>query len=65
MSLLQPIVSKEIILYTIQKMRVIYFKIINNILSEMNKLFTNISDFLTEMSVFNLTPNNFLNDNFV
>jgi hypothetical protein len=41
-----------------------YFTVVNNILSDINKRFYN-SDFLTAISVFNPTSNNFLNDNFI
>jgi UDP-glucose 4-epimerase len=42
-----------------------YFTVVDNILSEMNKRFNDNIDFLTAISVFNPTSNNFLNDNFV
>jgi hypothetical protein len=42
-----------------------YFTVVDNILNEVNKRFNDNFDFLTAISVFNPTLNNFLNNNFV
>jgi hypothetical protein len=46
-------------------MQVMYSTVVDNILSEMNKRFNDLSDFLTAISVFNPTLNNLLNNYFV
>jgi hypothetical protein len=50
---------------TTQKLRMMYFTVIDNMLNEMKKRFNNNSEFLTAISVFNPISTNFLNDYFV
>ncbi|CAI6358341.1 unnamed protein product [Macrosiphum euphorbiae] len=50
---------------TTQKFRIMYFTVIDNMLSEMKKRFNNNSEFSTAISVFNPISTNFLNDDFV
>lgn len=47
-------------LLSYQKMRSMYFIVVNNMLSERNRRFNNSFDFLTALSVCNRTSNNML-----